>query len=623
MTNARRLLPDEEVAYQYFKSELEDNTDYEGMAEDRAFDSFSAHLVLKPYSPTYNEIEEGVVDGPKDGGIDSLYALINERVLPNGALGDINPKYLSKRTYLDLYFIQSKNCTSWNATVWLKMCATLKMLLNSSLAEDDLRELHDSGLSDELQRFSLNLRETREKLNKVMPVIRLHCIYVSFGVTTKIGKLVRSRGGVLENVLKAMLPTDSIVTVEYWDCLRIKQVGSQSMNYKKTLQLYDQAIVENENSRDENEERGKAKNLVALVTLKDYIEFIRKSTDKTDKTDKTEETEETEETDRINEDMFESNVRDYAGYSGDVNKAILSTLKNDSSTHFWWLNNGITILADEAYDVNRMKWSIENPLIVNGLQTSFTIFNAYQENEITDQRLQDCLLVRVITSKDENIRQDIITGTNKQNSIRKTQLHANDSLQIRIEGYLKEHNWYYERRRYQYRSSTVPLNRIRTVTELSQAVMAFRLLEPDQARARPATFLNKDKGKGWDLVFPTKDEDLTLYLKALEVQNKVDVFLKKPETKKISSDYMNARYYLTSCYSLLSSGVKNKEDFKKITVNKLKDDPSDDDLKRLLKAFVHVSKSFDSSMQKNDQLYKNTDFRDKLFAEILGHKGTK
>ena len=614
MTKTRRLQPDEEVAYKYFKSELRDNTDYEGMEEDRAFESFSAHLVLKPYSPTYNEIEEGVVGGPEDGGIDSLYALINERVLPNGALGDINPNYLSKRTYLDLYFIQSKNCTSWNAAVWPKMSSTLKVLLNSSLAEDDLRELHESGLSDDLQRFSHNLRETREKLNKVMPVIRLHCIYVSLGVTKKITNLIRTRGVVLENALKAMLPTDSIVTVEYWDCLRIKQVGSQSMSYKKTLQLFDQAIVENENSRDENEDRGKAKNLVALVTLQDYIDFIRKSTD---------ETGETGETDRINEDMFESNVRDYAGYSVDVNKAILSTLKNDSSTHFWWLNNGITILADEAYDVNRMKWSIENPLIVNGLQTSFTLFNAYQKNEITDRRLKDCLLVRVITSKDENIRQDIITGTNKQNSIPKTQLHANDSLQIRIEGYLKEHNWYYERRRYQYRSSTVPLNRIRTITELSQAVMAFRLLEPDQARARPATFLNKDKGKGWDLVFPTTDEDLTLYLKALEVQNKVDVFLKKPETKKISSDSMNARYYLTSCYSLLSSGVKNKEDFKKITVNKLKDDPSDDDLKRLLKAFVHVSKSFDSSMQKNDQLYKNPDFRDKLFAEILGDKETK
>ena len=614
VTKTRRLQPDEEVAYKYFKSELRDNTDYEGMEEDRAFESFSAHLVLKLYSPTYNEIEEGVVGGPEDGGIDSLYALINERVLPNGALGDINPNYLSKRTYLDLYFIQSKNCTSWNAAVWPKMSSTLKVLLNSSLAEDDLRELHESGLSDDLQRFSHNLRETREKLNKVMPVIRLHCIYVSLGVTKKITNLIRTRGVVLENALKAMLPTDSIVTVEYWDCLRIKQVGSQSMSYKKTLQLFDQAIVENENSRDENEDRGKAKNLVALVTLQDYIDFIRKSTD---------ETGETGETDRINEDMFESNVRDYAGYSVDVNKAILSTLKNDSSTHFWWLNNGITILADEAYDVNRMKWSIENPLIVNGLQTSFTLFNAYQKNEITDRRLKDCLLVRVITSKDENIRQDIITGTNKQNSIPKTQLHANDSLQIRIEGYLKEHNWYYERRRYQYRSSTVPLNRIRTVTELSQAVMAFRLLEPDQARARPATFLNKDKGKGWDLVFPTTDEDLTLYLKALEVQNKVDVFLKKPETKKISSDSMNARYYLTSCYSLLSSGVNNKEDFKKITVHELKDDPSDDELERLLKAFVHVSKSFDSSMQKNDQLYKNPDFRDKLFAEILGDKETK
>ncbi|WP_416378868.1 AIPR family protein [Bifidobacterium sp. B3998] len=55
---------------------------------------------------------------------------------------------------------------------------------------------------------------------------------------------------------------------------------------------------------------------------------------------------------------------------------------------------------------------------------------------MTAKRLQEYLLVRVITSKDEGIRQDIITGTNNQNSIRKLQLHANDELQIRIENYL-------------------------------------------------------------------------------------------------------------------------------------------------------------------------------------------
>lgn len=616
VNETQKKLPDQEVAYNYFKSEIKGNTDYTGMDEDQAFELFSARLVLKSFSPTYAEIENGLVGGSEDGGIDSLYAVINNQVLDQGDLGDIVPKVLHKKTPLDLYFIQSKNTLSWKADVWPKMHSSITLLLNSSLEKKDLQKLAESGLSEELQRFSINLRNTREQLSNIMPVIRLHCIYASFGLQKCLPKLIRSRGTQLESDLKGMLPTDSSVSVEYWDSLQIQKIGAQSTNYNATLKIFDQAIIENEYSENDDitgKGRIRAKNFVALVTLEEYLNFIRKPLDYSDESNSD------SEVGKINTEMFESNVRDYAGNT-DVNRAILNTLKNDSNTRFWWLNNGITILADETYDENKSEWVIENPLIVNGLQTSFALFNAFQKNAITQKRLKECLLVRVITSKDEVIRQDIITGTNKQNSIPKTQLHANDSLQIRIEQYLKGYKWYYERRKYQYRSSETPLSRIRTITELSQAVMAYKLLVPDQARARPTTFLNKDGGKGWELVFPTKDEDLTLYKKALEVQNKVDTFLKTPEAKKISSDSLNARYYLTSCYSLLSSDVNDKEQFKDIPVRDLKDDPSDELLEGVLQKFVEVSEEFDFAMQKNDQLYKSSDFRDRLFEEVLKDK---
>ena len=83
---------------------------------------------------------------------------------------------------------------------------------------------------------------------------------------------------------------------------------------------------------------------------------------------------------------------------------------------------------------------------------------------------------------------------------------------------------------------------------------------------------------------------------------------------------MNARYYLTSCYSLLSSDVNDKEQFKDIPVRDLKDDPSDKLLEGVLQKFVEVSEDFDFAMQKNDQLYKSSDFRDRLFEEVLKDK---
>lgn len=43
--------------------------------------------------------------------------------------------------------------------------------------------------------------------------------------------------------------------------------------------------------------------------------------------------------------LFESNVRDYEG-DVEVNEQIRETLHNQNDkAEFWWLNNGITILA--------------------------------------------------------------------------------------------------------------------------------------------------------------------------------------------------------------------------------------------------------------------------------------
>lgn len=97
----------------------------------------------------------------------------------------------------------------------------------------------------------------------------------------------------------------------------------------------------------------------------------------------------------------------------------------------------------------------------------------------------------------------------------------------------------------------------------------------------------------------------------------MDAFLKTPEALNISSDSTNARFYLNSCYSLQSSHVKSPADFKQLPVSVLKDKPSDDVLEQLLQKFVKVSKNFDSSTMKNDQLYKSQEFKDELFKEIL------
>jgi AIPR protein len=217
----------------------------------------------------------------------------------------------------------------------------------------------------------------------------------------------------------------------------------------------------------------------------------------------------------MRDELFADNVRDYAGASIGVNNAIAETLAQDTPTEFWWLNNGITLIADGATDPVELEWVVTNPLIVNGLQTSNVIHAQSLGNSITNSRLGQTVLVRLITESEPDVREAIIAGTNNQTAIASIQLHANEEKQLRIEEYLRSHKWYYERRRYQYRGKAIPASRIRTVTDVAQAVMAYRLLDPDTARARPGSLLGTSAG--WKRVF-SETESEELFLKAVKSQ---------------------------------------------------------------------------------------------------------
>ncbi|MBJ5210918.1 AIPR family protein, partial [Salmonella enterica subsp. enterica serovar Indiana] len=76
--------------------------------------------------------------------------------------------------------------------------------------------------------------------------------------------------------------------------------------------------------------------------------------------------------------IFESNVRDYQG-SVTVNTGIRLTLQNMNSDDFWYLNNGVTIITPKAVSAGK-QLTIEDPQIVNGLQTSHEIYRHFSNS---------------------------------------------------------------------------------------------------------------------------------------------------------------------------------------------------------------------------------------------------
>lgn len=106
--------------------------------------------------------------------------------------------------------------------------------------------------------------------------------------------------------------------------------------------------------------------------------------------------------------FFEANVRDYQGKNA-INSCIKDSLEDsDNGEDFWWLNNGITILASEATMASSRELQLTNPEIVNGLQTSNEIYNFYSQNESLLQSERRNVLVRVIVPETERVRDDFI-----------------------------------------------------------------------------------------------------------------------------------------------------------------------------------------------------------------------
>ncbi|WP_419836099.1 AIPR family protein [Endozoicomonas atrinae] len=126
--------------------------------------------------------------------------------------------------------------------------------------------------------------------------------------------------------------------------------------------------------------------------------------------------------------------------------------ENPGGEEFWWLNNGVTVLASEIAAPGGKELVIHNPEIVNGLQTSSEIHKFYSDNRDKLEPETRDVLLRVIVPEDEETRDRIIRATNSQTPIPKSSLRATDQVHRHIEEYLKPRGLFYDRRKNYYKN---------------------------------------------------------------------------------------------------------------------------------------------------------------------------
>ena len=132
-----------------------------------------------------------------------------------------------------------------------------------------------------------------------------------------------------------------------------------------------------------------------------------------------------------------------------MNEDIAESLEASHGPEFWWLNNGVTILATGATVIGKLI-QLQDVQIVNGLQTTESIFRHF--NSGAHQSAEKALLVKVVVSTDVAVRDQIIRATNNQSLVEPQSLHATDKIQRDIEEILERHGWFYERRKNYYRN---------------------------------------------------------------------------------------------------------------------------------------------------------------------------
>jgi len=149
--------------------------------------------------------------------------------------------------------------------------------------------------------------------------------------------------------------------------------------------------------------------------------------------------------------LFARNVRGFLEETA-VNKNMEATLLREPD-YFWYYNNGITIICDQAEQKNsngRKVMRIVNPQVINGQQTTRTLHKkATKDSKAT-------VLVRVISvprdcdeesNRFDNLVSKIVAATNWQNAIRASDLMSNDRRQIDLERNLRKLDYQYLRKR--------------------------------------------------------------------------------------------------------------------------------------------------------------------------------
>ncbi|MEU5355597.1 AIPR family protein [Streptomyces albidoflavus] len=541
---------------------------------DDFFTFFAADKALQDWDLDNDEIADGIVDGAHDCGIDGIWTFVDERYIT----ADAHQFLPSRAGKIELIILQAKNSSGYQESVIEKLHFHLPTLLDMGRDEEDLVAHTNAKLLERTRRFLHIL----EELASSFPQVRIKVIYANKSADTPHPN-VKAKGDRLRREL-AKITSDTQADLEYLNAADLRERTARGA--KAVAQM---VFTETPMSTSLGE------GYVCLARLDEYYRFI------------------TSDNEALRLELFESNVRDYAGSTA-VNNAIGETLKSGTGEDFWWFNNGVTVVADAAQIAGK-KIVVREPQIVNGLQTSHEIYSYVQNG---GQHRDRSLLVKIVVAPESGTARDrIIRATNSQTQLPAGALRATESIQKDIEESLGQAGgYYYERRASYYRNLGFPLDRVVSMSRLAREFTAFALREPHTALRQSDALLLDDHH--YAQIFSSRN-DLDIYLLCLEIHTRLRTFLTRhAEDRPLLGDSLENWLYplaAMSAYTLTRLRQPTQRDLFNIDLSHLSDD-------LMFRMVGTLEQGFKSVLRRNkaggvDRIARTPDFTTKIRQAVV------
>lgn len=469
--------------------------------ESEIFELFSLCQILKNEDVSFENIMNSITDGGQDGGIDSII------ILHNGEYVEEDTEYKCKSSSIAKIIItQCKTSKSFKEDSIDKLISTFPTLFNLEVDEIELADRFNSQIMDKRNVFCRLWSDAIRVGGNIEICINYACLANNIEISPSF----ESKREQLKSICKDLFAIEQV----QFNCYSSKEL----LNLYKTHKKNRSTITFKETPLSINYgENGLG--YIGLVRLSDYKSFL------------------TQEDGTIKDELFESNVRHFQG-NVDVNKRIKNTLECVFDKDFWWLNNGITIIAEDPKQISK-KLVLENVQIVNGLQTSYSIYNTETINSNEDDR---AVLLKVIINDKKDIIDDIIEATNYQNAVPPGLLRATDDIQKEIEMFFYQNGYFYDRRKNYYKNQGKPGNKIFSIPFLAQAIKAIILKDPHSARATPTSLLKSDSS--YNSIFRSQD-NYAAYLKCCLIVSIVHRNILNLDDKLKKNKLLNFKHHIS------------------------------------------------------------------------------